>query len=170
MINFYDIGFYVCITMCIAFFVLSVILFFVFDIPLIFNLRTGRAKKKTIEEMQRASSSVGRLRQYGKLPDSASDRAESTALQTHTHGSVNNTQYAVYKIHEDPEQQEITATLIGGSFPLDPQTAELIHPFGETSLLSGPPGTTAVLGGKNAEPDFQIMQKILFIQADEIIC
>lgn len=56
----------VCIAFAILFFIISVVLFFLFDIRTIFNIRTGRAKKKTVQEMQAANSKTGRLRVDGK--------------------------------------------------------------------------------------------------------
>ncbi len=58
--------FVVCLTVTILFFVINVVLFFVFDIRTLFNIRTGRAKRKTIKEMQAANDSTGRLRVGGK--------------------------------------------------------------------------------------------------------
>jgi len=48
--------FLVCAILAGVFLILSVILFFIFDIRSIFNIRTGRAKKKTVQEMQDANS------------------------------------------------------------------------------------------------------------------
>lgn len=56
----------VCIAFAILFFIISVILFFLFDIRTIFNIRTGRAKRKTVQEMQEANNRTGRLRVDGK--------------------------------------------------------------------------------------------------------
>ena len=66
MINFFSTCFLVCLILSILFFVAAVVMFFAFNIPLIFNIRTGRAKRKTIEEMQRANSETGRLRRGDK--------------------------------------------------------------------------------------------------------
>ena len=54
LISIFRICFYVCLAFTILFFIISVVLFFLFDIKTIFNIRTGRAKQKTIKEMQAA--------------------------------------------------------------------------------------------------------------------
>ena len=66
LISIFRICFYVCLAFTILFFIISVVLFFLFDIKTIFNIRTGRAKQKTIKEKQAANNSTGRLRVDGK--------------------------------------------------------------------------------------------------------
>lgn len=66
LISIFRICFYICLAFTILFFIISVVLFFLFDIKTIFNIRTGRAKQKTIKEMQAANNSTGRLRVEGK--------------------------------------------------------------------------------------------------------
>lgn len=58
--------FWVCLSGAILFFIISVVLFFVFDIRTIFNIKTGRAQAKTVKEMKAANESTGRLRVAGK--------------------------------------------------------------------------------------------------------
>lgn len=66
LISIFRTCFYICLAFTILFFIISVVLFFLFDIKTIFNIRTGRAKQKTIKEMQAANNSTGRLRVDGK--------------------------------------------------------------------------------------------------------
>lgn len=66
--------FSVCVAFCILFFIITVVLFFLFDIRTIFNIRTGRAKRKTVSEMQAANSQTGRLRVEGKTLTSKLDK------------------------------------------------------------------------------------------------
>ena len=54
--------FWVCLSFTILFFILSVVLFFVFDIKGIFFIKTGRAQAKTVKEMEAANENTGRLR------------------------------------------------------------------------------------------------------------
>ncbi len=65
-ISLLKICFSICLALTIVFFIIAVVLFFVFDIRTIFNIRTGRAKRKTVQEMQEANSRTGRLRVDGK--------------------------------------------------------------------------------------------------------
>lgn len=54
--------FYIFLALTVVMLIVNTILFFGFNIRLIFNIRTGRAKKKTIQEMQKINSETGRLR------------------------------------------------------------------------------------------------------------
>lgn len=66
LISIFRICLYICLAFTILFFIISVVLFLLFDIKTIFNIRTGRAKQRTIKEMQAANNSTGRLRVDGK--------------------------------------------------------------------------------------------------------
>ena len=57
---------HIAIAFLILFFIISIVLFFLFDIRKIFNIRTGRAKAKTVSEMSKANATTGRLRVGGK--------------------------------------------------------------------------------------------------------
>ena len=73
--------FSICIVLSVLFFIIAVILFFVFDIRTIFNIRTGRAKKKTVSEMQAANNKTGRMKENEKEPVLQTDNS-STAILT----------------------------------------------------------------------------------------
>ena len=60
-INLFKTLFYVFLVSAIIFFILSIVLFFVFKIPQIYMMRTGRAQKKTVEEMKKINAETGRL-------------------------------------------------------------------------------------------------------------
>ena len=61
LINLYHNGFIVCIILAILFFVAAIVMFFVFDIRNIFNIKTGRAQKRKIDEMEKENSLTGRF-------------------------------------------------------------------------------------------------------------
>lgn len=69
-----------CIAFAILFLVISIVLFFVFDIRAIFSIRTGRAKKKTIKEMQEANNKTGRLRVGGKTMTSQLSKEDKQSI------------------------------------------------------------------------------------------
>lgn len=71
--------FWVCLSFTILFFIISFVLFFVFDIKTIFNIKTGRAQAKTIKEMKAANESTGRLRVDGKTQTSKLSEKEKYA-------------------------------------------------------------------------------------------
>ena len=52
----------VCLGLCIAFLILSVIFFFKFDIRNIFNTKTGRSVRKTVQSMEEKNARTGSLR------------------------------------------------------------------------------------------------------------
>lgn len=60
-INLFRTLFYAALVAAIIFLVLAIILFFVFRIPQIYMIKTGRAQKKTIEQMRKQNSETGRL-------------------------------------------------------------------------------------------------------------
>ncbi|MCD7727822.1 MAG: hypothetical protein LUH57_05700 [Ruminococcus sp.] len=61
LISIYHTAFIVCLAFCILFFVLSIVMFFAFDIKRIYGILTGRVRKKTIEEMTQQTEQTGRL-------------------------------------------------------------------------------------------------------------
>lgn len=61
-INMFHTLFYVCLGLCIVFLILSVIFFFKFDIRNIFNARTGRSLRKTVQSMEEKNARTGSLR------------------------------------------------------------------------------------------------------------
>ena len=53
--------FYVCLGLCIVFLILSAIFFFKFDIRNIFNAKTGRSVRKTVQSMEEKNARTGSL-------------------------------------------------------------------------------------------------------------
>lgn len=93
LINIFQTCFQVCLAFTVLFFIITVILFFLFDIRAIFNIRTGRAKNKTIKEMQQANSNTGRLRVGGKTLTSKLEKAKkgkNAVVSPPPHKQLNN--------------------------------------------------------------------------------
>lgn len=63
MISIYHAAFITFLILTVVFFIVSVILFFRFNIRGIFDMRTGRGAKKTIQKMQELNDQTGKLRQ-----------------------------------------------------------------------------------------------------------
>ncbi|MBQ4569201.1 MAG: hypothetical protein IJA62_04020 [Ruminococcus sp.] len=74
-------GFTLCLAIGILFLIISIVLFFVFDIRTIFSIRTGRAQAKTVKEMQTANANTGRLR-AGKQTQTGKLSKNSTTVRT----------------------------------------------------------------------------------------
>ena len=72
--------FYVSLTIAILGLIAAVSLFFLFDIPTVFALMTGRAKKKTIERM---------ISQSGKGESLRKERAATVLANAETSGNLN---------------------------------------------------------------------------------
>lgn len=63
MIKIYHIAFIVFLILTIVFLLLSIILFFRFNIRGIFDMRTGRGARRTIQKMQELNDQTGKLRE-----------------------------------------------------------------------------------------------------------
>lgn len=63
IISLYHTGFIVCLVLFILFLLITVLLFFRFDIRNVIDLRTGRGAKKTIQKMEEINAKTGKLRQ-----------------------------------------------------------------------------------------------------------
>lgn len=62
-ISLYNIGYWVCLGFSIFFLGISILLFFRFDVRKIFDLRTGRGERKTIQKMEEMNAKTGKLRE-----------------------------------------------------------------------------------------------------------
>lgn len=63
MINIYHTAFIVCLVLGIVFLLITVFLFFKFDIRKIFDMKTGRGARRTIQKMEEINARTGKLRQ-----------------------------------------------------------------------------------------------------------
>lgn len=184
LISVLQTGFYICLAISIMFFVITIIFFFVFNIPLIFNIKTGRAKKRTIEEMKKANSETGRLRSNGRTLTSKLDGR-----------NVRNMPYnGVQQMPETPQQgynvtsydgSEVTGSLnsknkvdYNVSYVNQPQASSQQPPvmnevFAETSLLALDAEETSLLSPDNSGfsqgQAFRIIEEIKFIHTSEVI-
>ena len=160
-------GFIICLAFAIVFFIISVVLFFVFNIRLIFNIRTGRAKKKTIEEMK-----TGRLRAKGKsltskLGSDTPPESQFSGFQknyTSSSGSGSETTSSLENVMEN--------TSYSVNVPSYKYANENESEFAETSLLNEDDisSETTLLSEENDSTEFKILQRMIFIHTDEIIC
>lgn len=98
LINLYETGFKICLVLAVLFFALTVFMFFRFKILKVIANRTGRAQKKSIEQMQEANARTGHLR-----------HAAQVAMGEYTPESLN----------EQPPETEETSVL-SVSMPQEP--------------------------------------------------
>ena len=182
-------GFIICLAGAILFFVISIVLFFVFDIKTIFMIRSGRAQAKTVKEMETANSSTGRLR-VGK-------ETQTGTLKKKTTGKLRNRPLsevvtpppaaqqpaaapAMQNQYDDAQPMQATEEL--SARDAEPQTEVLaVSPADETMVLKPGVSETTVLnaaGGasyereqpvKHTEIYFEIMKKIIIRDTEEVI-
>ena len=168
--------FWVCLSGAVLFFVISVVLFFVFDIRTIFNIKTGRAQAKTVKEMKAANESTGRLRVAGKTQTSKLTKeqvAESRVPAVTPPDNATQNQYYNMGASETEALERETEILHQGE-----DETSLLSPeqpdgnYSETSVLSevgsvnnyGP-----VIDENEARVDFRVIKNILLVHTNEII-
>lgn len=86
LISVLDIFMKVTLVAAILFFVLAVLFFFLFKIPQIYMIKTGKAQRKTIEQMRAINAETGRLSNagtgmtgiFGSSSDLVSDNHQQT--------------------------------------------------------------------------------------------
>ena len=178
-IDIFDTCFKVCLSFTIFFLILSVALFFIFDIKTIYSIRTGSAKKKTIKEMQAANDTTGRLRVgnktlTSKLPKGESGRIRGPVIIPPSHAKVDNS---------NAEASSETEVLQDNPTELlqDNPTEVLNEQFAQTEVLSqmhhyDERTAQVTMAWDNAEAEaiikeigFEIVKKEMFIHTDEQI-
>ena len=157
IINILHIGFIICLVLTILFAALSVFFFFQFKIRDVFNAITGRAQRKSVQQMEEENAKTGKLRQdYYSTPTSSdlyttpSGRIPPVmSAQQAAGGQADGAAYTEQVYHSaDPEGREHTMQLHtaqqaasdnGGS----EATTLLNSGSEETTLLNGRNGGTA---------------------------
>ena len=168
-VSLLKICFSICLALTVVFFIISIILFFVFDIRTIFNIRTGRAKRRTVLEMQEANSRTGRLRVGGKTQTARLDKDEykrdskQPVIQppTKNNAYLRNNGYAAQQ-NSRPTAQPYNSNSSNSN---DDETVKLDN----TVLLNKPHD-----GGKNSSGGLKkvklnVTQKVVLIHTTEII-
>ena len=176
LISIFRICFYVCLAFTILFFIISVVLFFLFDIKTIFNIRTGRAKQKTIKEMQAANNStltsqlakndkknIKKKRENIIVPPQTEPVKEQYVNQSKTpygDGSENTTVL--------PQDAEPTAVLSQPDIQSYDPGAQTTQQLSESDMNNiGYDNSFAYDNVQNV--NFQIVKKLVVIHTDEII-
>lgn len=197
LINLFNTCFYVCLVLTILFFVVSVVLFFLFDIRSIFNIKTGRAMQKTIKEMQSVNSSTGRLRVGGKTLTSelSSDRKKKKKNRKKASAdyisSSDKDKAKTDTVHHDEYKTEVTDNNWRGSDMFDgaqkttvlqgePDPTSVLYPKGFSSYDYGTQPTSQLSDndfennqntpyGNVRNIHFGVVKKLILINTDEII-
>ena len=139
LISIYHTGFIVCAILLVVGIALAVLFFFMFDIRNVYMIRTGRAKQKTIEEMQARNLKTGKLSTSAPYTDSGELRKKDEKRKT---GAFKTGAFRL------PERRKATVEPPKES-PKQPQPAPSSSP-GETVLLNEAP---AGAGAVRSAPD-----------------
>ncbi len=165
IINILHIGFIICLVLTILFAALSVFFFFQFKIRDVFNAITGRAQRKSVQQMEEENAKTGKLRQeYYSAPTSSelyttpSGRIPPIMHAQQDMGTQADGAAYTEKIHyaDNAEGREHTSKLHeskkadidnGGS----EETTLLNSGSEETTLLNGGSEETTLLNGGSEE-------------------
>ena len=154
---------HIAIAFLILFFIISIVLFFLFDIRKIFNIRTGRAKAKTVSEMSKANATTGRLRVGGKTVTSELNNEEKKNRKKHKTDNYNNLPLQPPIPPNQSNQYEPTSS----SYPFEGTSMP-------TEKLASNEGADATTVLNDNSPDYQakkfvITKKIVSVNTSETI-
>ncbi len=164
--------FILCLSIGILFLIISVVLFFMFDIRTVYNIRSGRAQAKTVKEMQEANSTTGRLR-VGKATQTAKLTTPKPPVAAPAPSGP-----ATDELPAPPAPQAVQT----GSYE---ETQLLSNDAAQTSILSQDVAETSVLSAAANEVSapvaqtsgdapveevyFEVIKKIICRDTDEVI-
>ena len=169
--------FWICLSFTVLFFVISVVLFFVFDIRTIFNIRTGRARAKTVKEMKAANENTGRLRVAGKTQTSKlSEREKSVSREPAVIPPKSEEKSQYYNDNGDEGTEvlgnERTQVLGDAGTEVLNQPAVQSTNYAETSVLSENNyyHTEDIQNTDDEKPiAFRVVKKELYVHTNEMI-
>lgn len=163
----------VCLIISIVAFALAIFFFFYFDIPAIFALKTGRAKKKTLERIQKQNSYTDKIRRE-TFSGSLGSRPQASPAARNV--SIADPESTGKRDMDTVSLNEATDT----SLLSNTADTSLLNKEADTSVLSQESGATSLLGasaqavhGKQRSLDpqwkFDILEEIVMIHTNELI-
>lgn len=195
LISILNTGFIICLSAAILFLVISIILFFVFDIRTIYMIRSGRAQARTVKEMEKANSDTGRLRigkvtqtstlgkdsgkQTDKLDKKTGKLSKTTGRLNKKTGKMNKKPVIQPPVKPEPlppaadvsNEPVYTSPQPSRSLSQDPfndqRETSVLAPETETSVLSKIDDTAYEAGVQSFY--FEIIKKIIVRDTDEVI-
>lgn len=178
VISILNTGYIICLVLTIVFFLISILLFIVFDIKHTFLVLTGRAAKKEIKKLEEENFNTGRLRRYQhphNYGDSGAFSSSEDFGKTETMADVPDTsQYAQQNQPEyspaqyDNQSNDSNATTILGQS----DTTVLNANGAQTTVLNAE--LTTVLNADmrstvHQNRKFDITKKEMLIHTEEVI-
>ena len=176
------IGFYVCLAVAGLFLVLTIMLFFMFDIPGIISARSGKAKAKTIQEMKDTNSTTGRLLQKKHTPKTTGNLDKKVKVKKGTvltpdqmNGSGITEEIKTPQENANPAEGSSETAALGAdtamTAPLGAdaaQTAVLGTDAAQTAVLGAEPAQTAVLGTDAVTQRFGESETAVLVQSASV--
>lgn len=172
-ISLYTTLFYVSLGITVVGLALAVFFFFYFDIPTVFAMMTGKARKETIRRMEEQNAKTGNLR--FEYPVGNSGRTGRTGGKTGRTGETGRT--VAPPAGGTPPRENRAASQIPTQ-PEWPETSVLQQPTMETTILGGAGEETEFLGAaEQVQPEtrqpqnmsFRMTETTIVIHTDEII-
>lgn len=166
------IGFYVCLAVAGLFLVLTIMLFFMFDIPGIISARSGKAKAKTIQEMKDTNSTTGRLLQKKHTPKTTGNLDKKVKVKKGTvltpdqmNGSGITEEIKTPQENADPAEGSAETAALGADTAM---TAPLGADAAQTAVLGAEPAQTAVLGTDAVTQRFGESETAVLVQSASV--
>ena len=166
------IGFYVCLAVAGLFLVLTIMLFFMFDIPGIISARSGKAKAKTIQEMKDTNSTTGRLLQKKHTPKTTGNLDKKVKVKKGTvltpdqmNGSGITEEIKTPQENADPAEGSAETAALGADTAM---TAPLGADAAQTAVLVAEPAQTAVLGADAVTQRFGESETAVLVQSASV--
>ena len=186
-ITLYQNIFYICAAVAIVSLIATVLFFFLFDIPTVFALNTGRAKKKTVEKIQKMSSG-GSARAVSGKPYEAPVKSPVTPAGAQEYSVISGSYAGDVRGEETmPLAQEEGTTLLNNeaetSLLRNEAETSVLRNEAETSLLSHSgktfqlfrdnqeesPETGLLKKAPNPNWRFEVFESTIMINTDELI-
>ncbi|MBQ3101161.1 MAG: hypothetical protein IJC50_09235 [Clostridia bacterium] len=162
----------ICLVLGIIFLILSVLFFFLFDIPKVFLLKTGKGARNTVKKMKEINAQTGRLRKNDDKYMLHTDVVTTDEMRKKPHPEMHKpfvaansgTQGNTQPLADAPKDQ---TTLLG-------RTETTVLASNDTTVLSG---NLADVGPQVSEYNykrstagrFETTYKLMFVHAEETI-
>lgn len=88
LISLYHMGYLICLGAALFFLLLAVFFFFKFNIRNIFAVRTGRAMRKSIQQMEESNAMTGKLRHPEEMQQAPSQIRTHVSIQPGEQGET----------------------------------------------------------------------------------
>ncbi len=148
MISIYHTANIVCLVLAISFLAISVILFFRFDIKKIFDLKTGRGAKKTIQKMEEINARTGKLRQDMVAQTPSNLKAEERIVRP----------------VKTEEPNETAPLAVNGS-----EDTMILQQESETTVLSNGMETNSKEEKRELPGNFKVIKEIMWVHTKEVL-